>query len=392
MDHKEARMAADQERLKPGNPEFEQKKQEFIYITNFSEGAGMINNSAIYHADASYDFTNIIPIVNLETGGNFCYYDLNSAGTIFADTAGNPIHYYEFGGYLNANKDLLNQKLKVDAALRFDQSEFFTPHIAPRISVLYTHKENHHHRASLMQGYRNPNAKEQFINQDLATARLLGGLKGVFKNYEIPGNACYLQNVLAFHDSIYHDLNTDDVSTTPYQATIKHLDVLEAGIVPENQLSQIRPEQVFSFEIGYKSMFGKSLFLDASYFYSRCNDFIGLVLVIKPRTSPETDLFTAAQQINSTVLNYAASRGAGDSLPSINPSSIWENDMTPDITVPGGHGEHCFLSDAKAGGSRGYKDPATNCRSAILFLLSIRFHEVIRCPNGPGQDFLQCFQ
>lgn len=300
MDHKEARMAADQGRLMPGTPEFEQKKQEFISINNFTEGAGMINNSALYHADASYDLKNIIPIINLEIGGNYRYYELNSAGTIFPDTAGNAIHYYELGGYLNANKEFLNQKLKVDAALRFDKSEFFQGHFAPRISALYTLKNNHHLRVSLMQGYRNPSAKEQFINQDLATARLLGGLEGVFKSYDIPGNSFYLQNVLAFNDSVYQDLNGDDGSATPDQATINHLNVLEGGVVPAREMEQIRPEQVLTFEIGYKSMFGKSLFLDASYYYSRYKDFIGLVRVVKPRTSPETDLFTAAQQVNST--------------------------------------------------------------------------------------------
>ncbi|NOY37163.1 MAG: TonB-dependent receptor [Chlorobi bacterium] len=300
MDHKEARYFADQGRLMPGTPEFEKKKQAFIAITNFSEGAGMINNSGLYHIDASYDLKNIIPLINIEIGGNYRYYDLISEGTIFPDTTGNHLHYFEYGGFVNMTRDLLNKTLHLEGALRYDRSEHFTGHFAPRFSALYTLKKKHNFRFSAMKGYRNPSAKEQFINQDLATARLLGGLKGIYQDYDIPGNSFYLQNVLAFNDSIYNEQNAPDVMYSPDQSVIRHLDVLESGRVSAEDLTEIRPEQVYSFEAGYKTMFGKFLFLDAAYYYSRYKDFIGLIRVVKPRTSPETDLFMAAKQVNSS--------------------------------------------------------------------------------------------
>ncbi len=299
-DHRAARAYADLGMPRPGTEEFEQLKQKFISINNFREGAGMINNSALYQTEASYDLKNIIPVVNFEVGGNYRYYDLNSKGTIFPDTTGNNISYFEYGAFLTANKKLFDKKLNLDAAVRYDKSENFRGHFSPRVSALYVVNKRHYFRASLLKGYRNPGAREQFTNQDLGTARLLGGLNGIYDPYQIGNNSIYLQHVEVFNDSVYQDINQKDAPYNQEQARMKNLGILKKGIVPDSDLKNIVPEEVTTFEVGYKTDLFHLIFLDAVYYHSDYRNFIGLIRMVKPRTSPQVDLYTASTQINST--------------------------------------------------------------------------------------------
>ncbi len=299
-DHDVARNFADRTMPQPGTEQFERMKDSLIAIKNFRQGAGMINNSAFYQGEGRYHLGDLFPFVDLEVGGNYRYYDLDSRGTIFPDSAGNPISYFEYGAYLSASKDLFDKKLKLNAAVRYDRSEHFTGHFSPRISVLYTVKKRHFFRASFMQGYRNPGAKEQYINQDLATARLMGGLQGIWQSYDIAGNSIYQQNVLQFNDSVKHYLQDADPPYNQEQARMKNLDILQDGIVTEDQLGAIRPEMVNTFEVGYKTDISHVIFFDAVYYYSVYRDFIGLMRMVKPHTSPATDLYMASTQVNST--------------------------------------------------------------------------------------------
>ncbi len=301
-DYVEARAYADHRMLMPRTEEFEKKKQEIISINNFREGAGMINNSALYQVEGSYNLENIIPIVNFELGGNYRYYNLVSQGTIFPDTTGNNISYFEYGAFLIASRSFLNRKLQLNASVRLDKSEHFTAHFSPRVSVLYTLKKRHYFRASCLKGFRNPGAKEQYINQDLGTARLLGGLNGIYKPYFIPHNSIFMQNVLVFNDSVQNDISSMDPPYSQDQARIKNLVTLQNGIVSEDELKNIVPEEVTTFELGYKTDIYHKIFLDMVYYHSDYKNFIGLVRIVKPRTSPQVDLFTVSTQINSSTM------------------------------------------------------------------------------------------
>ena len=299
-DHVIAREFADRNMPRPGEEPFERMKDSLISITNFREGAGMINNSAFYQGEGSYRLGDLFPWVDIEAGGNYRYYALDSRGTIFPDSAGNEISYYEYGAYLTASKDFFDKKLKVNAAVRYDRSEHFSGHFSPRFSLLYTVKNRHFFRASFLRGYRNPGAKEQYVNQDLATARLMGGLRGIWDPYNIDGNSIYLQNVLRFNDSVSYYLKDADPQYSQEQARMKNLHILDEGIVTADQMREIQPEMVNTFEVGYKTDISHVIFFDAVYYYSEYRDFIGLVRMVKPRTSPATDLYAASTQVNST--------------------------------------------------------------------------------------------
>lgn len=299
-DHKAARKFADTGRLIPGTEEYDQEKNKIINDPDFTKGAQMINNSALYNIEGRYNFLEDIKIFDLEFGGNYRFYDLESFGTIFPDTAGNDISFYEYGMYGQLSKIFLENSLTVAASIRYDKSENFKGNFSPRLSALYTLNGIHNFRASILTGFRTPSAKEQFIKKDLGQAWILGGLKENIAEYDVQGNSFYKQGVLAFNEAVYNDITDQQNPMGAQQATIKNLDILENNIVKEDVLSSFVPEQVFSFEAGYKTKFINKIFFDAVFYNSTYRNFIGLVEVIKPRTSPTVDMFTSANQVNNS--------------------------------------------------------------------------------------------
>ncbi|RYF72364.1 MAG: TonB-dependent receptor, partial [Cytophagaceae bacterium] len=57
-----------------------------------------------------------------------------------------------------------------------------------------------------------------------------------------------------------------------------------SGLKPY-QRKEFKPERVKNYEIGYRSVFGKKLFVDAYYYYSEYQDFIGDVVLLQPTAS-----------------------------------------------------------------------------------------------------------
>jgi iron complex outermembrane recepter protein len=302
-DHKQARRFADRNRLIPGTPEFEEAKKQIIENPDFRNGAGIKNNSALHHVEATADLNKFTGKTQVKIGAGYRYYDLDSQGSIFPDTTGNNISLYELGGFIEAERQFLNDKLTVKPSVRFDKSENFRGIISPRFSVLYNLNETSNFRFSFLSGSRNPGVKEQFINKDLGTARYLGGLLPITTPYQLAENSIFLKDVNAFNEAVRDDMSDENKNYGLQQAVYKNLNLLESGIVLPGQVTQLRPEKVISFETGYKTKIGDVLFLDVVYYNSVYRDFIGTAKMVKPRTSPHTDLFTAATQVNKSTQN-----------------------------------------------------------------------------------------
>jgi iron complex outermembrane recepter protein len=302
-DYNEARAFADKGRLLPGTPEFDEAKNKIINNPDFRKGAGIHNNSAMYNVDAKIDLNKYTKKTKVTLGGNYRFFDLDSQGSIFPDTLGNDITFYEVGAFADIKRNFIDERLVLNASARFDKSENFTGHFSPRVSALYSIDNNNNIRFSVLTGFRNPGVKEQFINKDLGTARYLGGLEGIFEPYNIPLNSIYLDNVNAFNNAVSADVINPDNPYGLNQAIQKNLVLLEEGIVQPGQIQQLKPEQVISFEVGYKTSIKKVLYLDAVYYNSVYRDFIGITKLVKPRTSPQIDMFMAATQVNKSAQN-----------------------------------------------------------------------------------------
>lgn len=302
-DHLQARKFADRKRLIPGTPEFDEAKQNIINNPDFRVGAGVHNNSALYNLDGVIDLDKYTGKTNISIGGNYRFYKLDSRGSIFPDTLGNEITIFEIGGFIEAERNFLDEKLTLKTSLRYDKSENFVGHFSPRLSALYSINNDNNFRLSVLTGFRNPGVKEQFINKDLGTSRYLGGLEKIVEPYDIPLNSIYLNDVIAFNKAVQSDMSREGTPMGLNQAINKNLGLLEKGIVQINQIQQLKPERVISFEAGYKTKIGDVLFLDIVYYFSNYRDFIGMSKLVKPQTSPQINLFTAATQVNKSAQN-----------------------------------------------------------------------------------------
>jgi len=289
-------------RPKPGTQEFETEKNRILNISDISQGAQIKNNSSLYHLEGKYDINDVGGLFNIQVGGNYRIYDLNSGGTLFADTAGNDITMYDYGVYSQIENKLFRDHLKLVGSIRYDKNENFSGILSPRFSAVYTPSNSHSIRISYQTGSRNPNTREQFIFQDLGYAILTGGYPGLTEQFDFENNSIFQSNVEDYKDAIKIDTDEDNPDRIGQrQAEIKNLYMIENGIVRKNDVKQMAPEQVRSFELEYKVNIANMVYADITYFNSIYQNFIGLKRLIFPRTSPSINILAAAEQAtNST--------------------------------------------------------------------------------------------
>ena len=108
--HAYARSVADTGRLIPGTAAFKQAFNTVISDPNVLTGSKLVDNSHIYHSDANYNFRDIIKPVEIQVGGSYRVYDLNSFGRIYTDDIGS-IQYNEYG--ILIIKDCYNKLRKI---------------------------------------------------------------------------------------------------------------------------------------------------------------------------------------------------------------------------------------------------------------------------------------
>ncbi len=224
-------------------------------------GPSFADRSAMYHAEGQYDFKNEIDWAEVQAGASFRTFNLNSQGTIFADTAG-AINIYEFGAYLQAARRL-NDVVKLSGSVRYDKNQNFDGQVNPRISSVFKVAEGHNFRLSYQTGFRIPTTQGQYIDLNVISSRLLGGLPSFYDRYITPGlgRAYTGGSVLAFREAIFGGQSIEQAASqlVPYTA---------------DDINYVKPERVKNFEVGYKSLIDNKLLIDAVFYYNIYNDFI----------------------------------------------------------------------------------------------------------------------
>lgn len=189
--HAGARNFADQGRYLPGSQQFLTTK-ETIRRRPIPQGALFTDRTDMYHVEGLYDASKVVnKILDIQLGANYRLYDLNSQGSIFADKNGRDIKVNEFGFFLQATKRLFDEKLKLTASSRFDKSKNFKGRFTPRVSAVYTVAENQNIRLSYQNAFRIPHNQNQYIDLDVVTARLIGGLDEFKTTYNLLSNQPY---------------------------------------------------------------------------------------------------------------------------------------------------------------------------------------------------------
>ncbi|MHA7131453.1 carboxypeptidase-like regulatory domain-containing protein [Algoriphagus namhaensis] len=329
--HGAARAFADRNRFAPGSQAFNQALADVtsrpIPGNQNGVGARFVDKTNLYHVEGSYNLSDQIKFAEFIVGANYRVYQLNSEGTLFAtDENGDEFNIMEYGGYVQGTKRLFDDRFKLTASVRYDKNENFAGQWSPRISGVYT-AGNHNFRASYQTGFRIPTTQDQYIDLFTPQARLLGGLPLFRDRYNFGTNPVYsLNTVQNFGAGVLTSAQDPAIQAQAVaQATQIVLQQVAAGLIPndpaaiqaavgalapqlvpvvaaganqnllqEFELTEFQPERVKSFEVGYKSLLGQRLLVDAYAYFNRFENFIGGQVLVQDRNpqpgNPASDL------------------------------------------------------------------------------------------------------
>ena len=266
--HAAARAAADTGRLLPGTPGFEAAFNDVINDGDLTTGAKFIDNTKFRHVNGNYNLAHLIDDwADIQVGGSFREYELNSSGTIFTDIDG-PITYSEWGGYLQFQKKVADDRVKLTLSGRYDKNEFFDGFFSPRAAVGITlgERRNHNFRISVQQGFRNPTTQDLFIGLDAGRAVLVGSA---------PANLD--RDVRTFELSQAGQALTGNTTATVVgrQAYENAWDALSLGAGNFQAVATplVQPEEITAYEVGYRAQIGK-FSIDMNGYYNQYANFI----------------------------------------------------------------------------------------------------------------------
>ena len=119
-------------------------------------------------------------------------------------------------------------------------------YFSPAASIVWKPSQNNYLRLSFSSAIRNPTLTDQFLFLDVGRAILSGNLNG----------AKGLVSIESLEDWLNNDLNPN---------FLQFFDI-----------DPVRPEEVKTFELGYRTTLFNSVYADIGYYYSIYDNFIGL--------------------------------------------------------------------------------------------------------------------
>ena len=275
--HAGARLQADDAyTLQPGTAEFNAAYDQIIDNPDVNEGSKFVDQTKMYVGEGNYNFRSLLKdYMDLQVGGSYRQYSLNSDGTIFTDYDG-PIEYGELGAYVQGSKKFLaEERLKLTASIRVDKNDFFDAKFSPRVSLNYSagDKKQHNIRGSYQTGFRNPDTQALFIGFDVGRAILVGSSPDNLVR-RLPGTD------LTGQDAYFNSYTRTSVEAF---AATGDPTLLEATVT-----SLVQQEKVTAFDIGYRGKIGP-INLDANLYYNMYDGFINQKIVITPENGSTAD-------------------------------------------------------------------------------------------------------
>jgi iron complex outermembrane receptor protein len=242
--------------LIPGSAAFEALKQKIV-TTPFHEGGSMFfDRSSLRHIQAQRN-VDLGTLGTLYVGGNFRGYTPNSRGTLFSDTGGVRLQVREVGAFLGHGKEV--GSFIWNASVRADKNQNFDWLFSPAVSLVYKPNDRTVWRAGLTSAIRNPTLQDQYLYYNVGRALLLGNLHG--------------------YDSLVTIDNVSDfLAASPQDRS--------TWVWEYYSIAGVRPEQVRSVEIGYRDTWWDRVYIDATYYYSWYQDFIGYHVALKIDDNP----------------------------------------------------------------------------------------------------------
>ena len=278
--HAAGRQTAEAGRFEPGTTEFLNAFNKITNDPDLTTGSKFQDNTKLYHADANLNLRDYIDFAEIQVGGSYRRYSLNSNGTIFTDYDG-PINYDEYGFYTQLQQKFMEDRLKFTASARYDKAQNFDGNVSPRLSLAYAAGEdkNHNFRGSFQTGFRNPTTQDQYIGLDAGSGLLVGSapdnldrytssplsVSGTGQNFTGAGSI-QLSGRSAYENSF----SAASVVNETFQKATTEL---------------VKPERVTAYEVGYRGIADideTKVSVDLSVYYNSYEDFISSKNVIVP--------------------------------------------------------------------------------------------------------------
>lgn len=254
--------------LQPGTHEFDTAFAGITSRLSFSEGGSRFyDKSSLYHIQGEYKFTP--KWFDFTIGANYRIYNPKSKGTIFSDTTYvkfnidpdtqdtlsidtvyRKITNKEFGIYAGIEKKLFKDRIKLNLTCRMDKNENFDYLFSPAASVVYTFFKTNIARVSFSSAIRNPTLTDQYLYYNVGRAILIGNTTGYDSLVTIPSLLSYYTWQGALGKKALDSLNFFN-------------------------LDPVRPEEVKTIEIGFRTTIANQLYLDLGYYHSWYKYFIG---------------------------------------------------------------------------------------------------------------------
>jgi len=202
----------------------------------------------------------------------------------------------EMGLYAGARKRFAEDKVIATATIRADKNQNFDWVVSPAASLVWQPREQDYMRVSFSSALRNPTLADQYLFLDVGPATLVGNLEGRDSLVTLSSFVDYRNSISATAGLPFGNLDTMQFFN----------------------IAPLRPEQVRSIEVGYRTTLWDRLYLDGSWYYSQYNHFIGynigLDVLFQNPTFPEAvtgvDVFRYAANSINTVRTTGASIGA----------------------------------------------------------------------------------
>lgn len=264
-------------RFEPGTPAFNNAANNIKNTPiNKSGGAKFLDKSSLWASDFQLNLSDAAHFsdkIEIIVGGNWKQWVLKSQGTIFADTAGN-ITVSEYGGFVQLRKKLFNDVLTLTGAIRYDKQTNFDGRWTPRITSVIRVAKEHFVRLSFQTAYRFPTNQNQYINLRLG------------------GGSSYLIGSLPEFQTLYKLNSTLPGYTAASVNNYRSGSIADSAKLVQAVYNPLKPETVNSFEIGYKSVIGKRLFIDATFYFTQYKNFILSTAVVQSNNGYKYELYS----------------------------------------------------------------------------------------------------
>lgn len=293
-----ARAAADKGRVEPGTPEFDALRKTIIGINNWdiksslipnapvTGGAALVQKSHMYNGEAQWDLSRKVKFVDLLVGADVRVYSITPDGNNFVDFSrpiadrntpladgsfGKDVIYKKYGAFTQVTKTFFDEKLKLFGSIRWDRNPYFDPKFTPRLAAVYTVNQNHNFRFTFQNGYRFPSLFEALSYVNNGRVKRVGSLPFINEGLGYLGNSYTQTSVVAFNAAVNAAGGSD-------QAALANRNLLKVADLPP-----ARPEQITSFEVGYKGIVADNkVFIDIDAYTNRYDGFLGQVQVFVP--------------------------------------------------------------------------------------------------------------